>query len=297
MEASKYMQRRRLADEDMVANLESRCKRTDRANVEEEELDEHPLLAGTSVMHYMRMPHGTDDFPEFNEKFGAASKLLGEASARLEPGHSPFYFDAHKYLISACAFEYIWAGRAAFIELMIAHANQDTIGYWYKESLSLAQEMLLSLCVVTTGGVMLCDEPGLNHTVIFKYAELDNAGSRLSGVFQMIENQYVVPTFFLHKFEPHQLEKIRKRFPTAHIIGVTCPSIDVESKCLALLKKRLAPKVSSNQIPSQDELAERHRNRYGADSLGTDSSRALAVKPTAKASPKRQAEPETEKKK
>jgi len=149
--------------------------------------------------------------------------------------------------------------------------------------------MLLSLCVVTTGGVMLCDEAGLNHTVIFKYAEMDNAASRLSGVFQMIENQYVVPTFFLHKFEPHHVEKIRKRFPTAHIIGVTCPSIDVETKCLALLKKRLAPRDPQNQMPSQDELAERHRNKYGDDSVGIDV-RAFAVKPTAKSSPKRQTE-------
>ena len=43
----KYGERRRLADQAMIENLEERCKRKNRQEVADEELEKHPLLAAT----------------------------------------------------------------------------------------------------------------------------------------------------------------------------------------------------------------------------------------------------------
>ena len=137
MDAANVKARRLQADQDMIESLTARGTRLDREAVEEEELDEHPLLAGTSVMHYLSSPSGADDFPGYNQKVARWGKLLGEQATSVEPGRVPFYFDVHKYLSSMAIFEYIWRGREAFTEVMIAQANQVSPCLRIRESRSL----------------------------------------------------------------------------------------------------------------------------------------------------------------
>ena len=130
------------------------------------------------------------------------------------------------------------------------------IGYWFKPAMSLAVEGLMALCVATKGGVMLCEDPSLRNTVIFRYAEIDMPDSRFSAVCQMIQEQFLVPTFFMHDFDPSDVEKIRKRFPSSRIVGICCPAPDVEQKCLAILKARK---------PDQGQAQRSTGNKYGSD--------------------------------
>jgi hypothetical protein len=254
---AKYGEDRRLNDEDMIANLEERCKRKDRDNVEEEELDNHPLLAATSVMHYLSAPRGPEDLPGFEQRLANASRLLGKASAEVPPGRGPFLFDAPKYVLAASGFEHMWRGREAFADMVVTHANLDVFGYWYRDALSLAQELLCGLAVNTRGGMMLSEEEGINHTVIFRYAEISDKTSRFWKVCGVLAQQFMVPTFFLHNFIPAHLERLLKLFPSAHFVGLTCPAVDVEQQCLAILKAR----KSGSQTASVEQAP--RRDKYG----------------------------------
>jgi|WetSurMetagenome_2_1015567.scaffolds.fasta_scaffold00274_20 hypothetical protein len=255
-----YVERRRLADKDMLESLVARCARADRDNVEEEELDEHPLLAGTSAMHYLSSPSGVEDFPGYNERVARWMEAVGKQVKDVEPGRAPFYFDVHKQLSSTAIFEYIWRGREAFIEKVIAHANQDVIGYWFKPGMSLALEGLLGLCACTKGGLMLSDDPNLRHTVVFSYKEIEDKQSRFAAVCQAIQDQFLVPTFFLYDFSPIALEKIRARFPTSRIIGIVCPAPNVEQMCMGILKRR--QQIGQVAKDAQANSA-RHASKYG----------------------------------
>jgi len=262
MDAANIKARRLQADQDMIESLTARGLRSDREAVEEEELDEHPLLASTSVMHYLSSPSGADDFPGYNQKVARWGRVLGEQAAVVETGRVPFYFDVHKYLSSMAIFEYIWRGREAFTEMIIEKANQDVIGYWFKPAMALAVEGLMALCVATKGGIMLCEDPSLQNTVIFRYEEVDRADSRFSRVCQMIQEQFLVPTFFMHDFDPSHVEKIRRRFPASRIVGICCPAVDVEKKCLAILKAR--------KHDQDQPQASRSGNKYGSDWSNSD---------------------------
>jgi hypothetical protein len=272
--AAKYAARRRVADHAMIENLKTRCARIDRAAVEEEELKEHPLLAGTSVMHYLSAPSGPHDFVGYKQKLDDWNRAMTEHAASIEEGaRAPFIFDVHKHVTSMKAFEYIWAAREAFSELIIHEAGHDLIGYWYRASLSLMQEALLGFATTTKGGILLWDAPTVEHTLVFGYAQLDEPRSRLAAVFKLLEGQYLAPTFYLMEFEPHHVEKIRARFPTSRIIGVTCPAPDVEATCLALLEKRqAAASASAGGAAAPEDPAERHRAKYGEDWLDMETS-------------------------
>ena len=62
--------------------------------------------------------------------------------------------------------------------------------------------------------------------------------SRFSAACQTLQDQFIVPVFYLYDFTPEDLEKIRKRFPLSRIIGIACPAPTVEKACLAILKTR-----------------------------------------------------------
>jgi len=280
----KYGERRRLADQAMIENLEERCKRKNRQEVADEELEEHPLLAATSVMHYLGCSRGPEDFPGYTEHMAECARVLGKASAEVEPGRTPFLFDSPKYLLAAHTFAYIMRGREAFSEMVIKHANQDVIGYWYREALGLAQELLLGLCVNTRGGIMLSDEEGFNNTVIFNYAEIADNTSRFWKVCDVIQKQFLVPTFFLMEFTPAQLEMLLVLFPSAHIIAITCPARDVEKQCLAILKARKTGPQSGGPAASVLPRRDRYGNVLEDDNnnwLNGDTPAGTMLKPTA----------------
>ena len=119
--------RRKQADVDMIVSLKARCAREDRANVEEEELDEHPLLAGTSIMHYVSAPMPQTIMAESAPQVAAWTKTLGEHMGKVEAGRAPFHFDAQKYISSMAFFKYVWAGREAFAQLVIDQADKVSI--------------------------------------------------------------------------------------------------------------------------------------------------------------------------
>lgn len=143
--------------------------------------------------------------------------------------------------------------------------HQDVIGYWFKPALSIAVEGLIALCVSTRGGMMLCEDPGIRNTVIFRYAEVDMPDSRFANVCQMIKDQFIVPTFFLYDFDPLDIEKLRKRFPSSRIVGICCPSPEVEGQCLGILLSRQvgADKTTASGQPRQP-------SKYGSDWPGAE---------------------------
>lgn len=112
---------------------------------------------------------------------------------------------------------------------------------------------------------MLCEDPGLRNVCIFRYAEVDLPDSRFTGVCQMIKDQFIVPTFFLYDFDPLDIEKLRKRFPTSRIIGICCPGTEVEGQCLGVLLARQA----GDTKPKAAE-APRKPSKYGTDWPGAE---------------------------
>jgi len=168
MDRKNYIEQRRQADQAMIDNLETRCGRKDRTQVEEEELDEHPLLAGTSCMHYLSSPSGPTDLPDVSRKLLEWSEALGGQQARMtEPGRSLFMFDQHKYLYSMGFYEYVWKGREAFAYQVISTAPNDVVGYWFRPGMAIALEGMMSLCSSTKGGLLL-NEEGVRANFTFR---------------------------------------------------------------------------------------------------------------------------------
>ena len=129
---------------------------------------------------------------------------------------------------------------------------------------------------------MLCDIAGIQHTVVFNYAEIGVKDSRFAAVSQMIQDQFLEPTFFLLDFTPTHVETLHRRFPRSRIVGITCPAVDVEAQCLSMLRVRplLAAAAGSTQQQKPD-ADKRHKSKYGEDWLDSDSPSG-GVKPTAK---------------
>jgi len=232
----------RAADEGMLEDLERRCVRTDRAAVAEEVLDEHPLLAGRSFMHYVEAPRSADDFPGLLERKERWARWLEEGQREARTQRRLGFGLNHDAMLSVLAqHERLNRLQFEFMELVAKRPNTDIIGYWVRNG--PAADTLMALCAHTRPqGVMLAPELLGKQPFVFLYSELENAQSRLAGVIQSILEHGFDPVFYLYNFTPALLYRVHHLHPRSRIIGITTPEPNVENQCLALLKAKLGEK-------------------------------------------------------
>ncbi len=234
------------ADADMIARLTERCARRDRKQVEAEELAEHPLLAGTSTMHYLCAPAGPDDFPGFTETAHNWETAMtnGNKSAVVD-GRGAFFFDAPRFLASTGHVKRIFIAREEFVRLVVEDTPRDVVGYWFRPAMRMAFETLMLMAVHTAGAVLLSDSKEVANVLIFNYAALRAHNERLVGVLERYktlstEHYRLDPVFYMDNPLPEHIDHVRTTYPEARIVAIVCPVVDVEQQCLNLLRQRQA---------------------------------------------------------
>jgi hypothetical protein len=233
----------------MLALLETRAKRPDRQAVEQEELDEYPLLAGTSMMHYISHPDGPEDFPGFDERVAQWGTWIrdGIPLAR-EHRRSPFIVDYYSLLASRAKFERMMRLQSSFMDAVLSSPHLDIMGYWMTGA--PARDTLMALCIHTRpAGIMLCpvlDPDKSNFPFVFAYADFDagsssssSSAARLSATLVNLGDMRLQPVFYLLDFCPAHVYKVRARFPYARIVAIATPSPTAEAECLHLLRNRV----------------------------------------------------------
>jgi hypothetical protein len=222
----------------MLANLEDRAKRPDRENLAKETLDEYPLLAGTSMMHYIEEPDGPDDFPGFDarvQEWGDCI-LKGVPVAR-DHGREPFVPDYYNMLSGIFRYERICRLQRGFMDLVVKHTHLDIIGRW--QSGTPAYDTLAAFCAHSPPiGMLLMPVPRRRLPFEYLYSELDLPDSRLLEAIRRLRNHQ--PIFYLLDFSPSDIFKIRRLYPRARIVGIAQYDPLAEAQCLALLKQQIA---------------------------------------------------------
>jgi len=125
--------------------------------LEEEELDHHPLLGEDSVMHYVSEPTGPFEFHGFDARVALWSKGLATSVARSREQDKPLFKVDHYALLSATAkFERLWLKQREFMDLVVSSTPKHVIGYWMGSA--PAPDTLFTLCRFTRPqGICLVD--------------------------------------------------------------------------------------------------------------------------------------------
>jgi len=229
----------------MLPLLEARALRKDRKAVEEEELEEHPLLPN-SVMHYLSFPHGREDFPGLDERMDQWDAWLqkGQQEAKAE-GKWGFNMD-HRLLLPVLATqERMQRYQMDFMELVVSKPNQHIVGYWIQAGQRHARDAMMCMCAHTRPQGIYLEENAEcidGRPFVFSYAELDVPDGQLLGVISRIREFGLQPVFYLMYPSVAKLLIIHTRFPEARIIAIVTPSPTVEAQCLEVLRAKLGIK-------------------------------------------------------
>lgn len=227
--------------------LEARIARTDRAAVEQETLDEHPLLPG-SLMHYLDFPNGMNDFPGLDERMerwrSNLAKGLAEAARN---GRRGFNIDYANVLPVLASQERVHNAQMHFMDVVACNPNKDVVGYWFQPAMRQASDALLTLCANSQPqGFYVDNEPANTRGMpfAFTYADLDSEeeegrfATRMTGA----KSFGLDPVFYMIQPRVAQLLKIRTRWPRARIVAIATPAKDVDLQCAQVLRAKLGSK-------------------------------------------------------
>lgn len=241
-----------VADQEERNLLEMMMQRLERINnghaaeVDEEEMESHPLLPHTSLLHYFSAPATQDDFPGYKDTLVRWQKMAERGFEETRRKPCPVLINYVELLNINVEQERQWRGQNAFTELVMAHPTKDIIGYWYQGGPRL--RTLDILCSRTAYARMLTRQPHPQLEFHHRYEELTKKDSRLAACIQQYRYEGKdVSHFYMVDFTPADVFKVRTHYPHARIIGITVPGPTTEAEIVKILVTRQKMKDALKQ--------------------------------------------------
>ena len=208
--------------------------RAEANRVDEEEWEEYPLLAGTSVMHYFSAPSSREDFPGYAERLEQWKVWNYQGFERHAFNQYSSLFNFVEILNIISEHRRREQGQVDFTELVFRTTldNKHVIGYWYQGA--DRHKTLDLLCSRTRNGKVLTRKPHPDIPFHHDYAELSDAKSRL----HLAEKNGGIPVIFMMDFAPRDIQIVAAKFLKSRIVGITVPGPAAEAEITKILGAR-----------------------------------------------------------